>query len=237
MANISQFVKAFIASIKPVATTGNYSDLTGVPTLGTAAALDVGTDANKIMQLDSNGKIPAFDGSNLTGLPTSLDYIGDIKQSSQSSNHGKWLLCNGSAVSRTAYSALFAVIGTSFGNGDGSTTFTLPDARGRILGTIGQGSGLTSRALGASVGAETHTLSTGEIPSHSHNLFGGNSAGTPPARSSIVCFSGTNDLQIRIGSYNTNNLSSAVDSTGGGLPHINMQPTLFVGNVFIYAGV
>jgi hypothetical protein len=55
-----------------VATTGAYSDLSGLPTLGTAAALDVGTTALKVVQLDASGKLPAVDGSQLTNLPQRL---------------------------------------------------------------------------------------------------------------------------------------------------------------------
>lgn len=60
-----------------------------------------------------------------------------------------WLLCDGSAVSRTTYADLFTAIGTSYGVGDGSTTFNLPDLRGRVPVGVGQGSGLTNRALAA----------------------------------------------------------------------------------------
>ena len=71
-------------------------------------------------------------------------FVGDYKISAQNSNHGKWLICNGQEASRTVKAALFALIGTSFGVGNGSTTFNLPDMRGRVPGLIGQGSGLTS---------------------------------------------------------------------------------------------
>lgn len=66
-----------------------------------------------------------------------------------------WLLCNGSAVSRTTYSLLFAVIGTVFGSGDGSTTFNLPDLRGRVA--MGVGSSPAPGGVGATAGATTHT--------------------------------------------------------------------------------
>lgn len=61
----------------------------------------------------------------------------DIKASLQPANHGNWLLCNGQAVSRTQYPALFAVIGVSFGSGDGVSTFNLPDYRGKFLRGLG----------------------------------------------------------------------------------------------------
>lgn len=75
-----------------------------------------------------------------------------------------WLVCDGSAVRRTTYSALFTAVGTSWGAGDGSTTFNLPDVRGRGLIGSGQGAGLTSRVFGTSGGEETHVLTAGEVP-------------------------------------------------------------------------
>jgi microcystin-dependent protein len=79
-----------------------------------------------------------------------------------------WLLCDGSAVNRTTYSNLFAVISTTYGNGNGSTTFNLPDMRGRAPIGVGHGSGLSNRTRGTRGGAETHTLTVGEMPSHNH---------------------------------------------------------------------
>jgi microcystin-dependent protein len=93
-----------------------------------------------------------------------------------------WLLCNGTTASRTTYSNLFSVIGTTYGVGDGSTTFGLPDMRGRVpmgagtgnqlnasgSGAITAGTAMTPRTAGAFGGEETHLLSSAEIPAHSH---------------------------------------------------------------------
>ena len=68
---------------------------------------------------------------------SSLLYVGDIKSSARPSNHSCWILCNGQAISRTKYKELFALIGTSFGSGDGSTTFNVPDYRGKFLRGLG----------------------------------------------------------------------------------------------------
>ena len=63
--------------------------------------------------------------------------IGDVKQSLRNANHGNWFLCNGQAISRTQYPILFSIIGTGFGAGDGTTTFNLPDYRGKFLRGFG----------------------------------------------------------------------------------------------------
>lgn len=67
-------------------------------------------------------------------------FIGDVKPSTQTANHGNWLLCNGQAVSRTEYADLFALIGINFGAGDGITTFNVPDYRGKFLRGLGENS-------------------------------------------------------------------------------------------------
>lgn len=78
-----------------------------------------------------------------------------------------WLLCDGAAVSRSTYSGLFAVIGTTFGSGDGSTTFNLPNLLGRV--PVGRDAAQTEfDALGETGGAKTVSLSASEMPSHSH---------------------------------------------------------------------
>src|SRR6185437_10587695 len=84
-------------------------------------------------------------------------------------------------VSRSQFAALFAVIGTAFGAGDGSTTFNLPDLQGRVPVGAGAGSGLTNRVLAAKGGEENHTLSVAEMPSHGHTATPSWSGGDVPA--------------------------------------------------------
>jgi hypothetical protein len=78
---------------------------------------------------------------------------GAILQFAGSSAPANWLLCDGSLVSRTTYATLFGVVGTNYGAGDGSTTFKLPDMRGRVPIGAGQGSSLTNRVIAAVSGA------------------------------------------------------------------------------------
>lgn len=122
-----------------------------------------------------------------------------------------WLMCDGAAVSRTTYAGLFGAVATIYGAGDGSTTFNVPDMRGRAVVGAGAGTGLTSRTLGTTFGAETHTLSTGEMPAHSHTVSAGTTAGA-----------GANLTD----SLNTGSNAYATNSQGGGAAHNNVQPSL-----------
>jgi microcystin-dependent protein len=79
-----------------------------------------------------------------------------------------WLMCDGTAVSRTTYASLFAVIGTAYGAGDTTTTFNVPDLLGRIPMGAGTGTGLTARTLGEELGSESTTLTSSHIPEHNH---------------------------------------------------------------------
>ena len=79
-----------------------------------------------------------------------------------------YLMCDGQAVSRTTYAALFAAIGTTYGAGDGSTTFNLPDLQGRFPLGAGAGNGLTARTVGQKDGEEVHALTADEMPAHTH---------------------------------------------------------------------
>lgn len=140
-----------------------------------------------------------------------------------------WLLCYGQAVSRSTYSALFTVISTTYGVGDGSTTFNLPDLRGRVA--VGKdnmggaaasrmttgGSGVDGATLGAVGGTQTHTLTAGEMPAHVHeltNLFVAGGSGTGS-------YEWTTGTRARYDSPNTG-------SAGGGQAHNNTQPSIII---------
>lgn len=121
--------------------------------LGTAAALDAGTAAGEVLLLDENDKLPALDGSLLTNLPIPEVIsvpVGGIIMWSTTTPPDNYLMCDGSAISRTTYATLFAVIGTSFGLGDGSTTFQLPETRAEFVRGLDLGRGIdTGRVIGS----------------------------------------------------------------------------------------
>jgi len=125
-----------------------------------------------------------------------------------------WLACDGSAVSRTTYANLFTAIGTTWCVGDGSTTFNLPDLRGRTTIGDGTGSGLTARTLGTqNIGEENHVLTVPEIPSHNHT---------------VTSYSNDVNGDIGRGFGGTSTSGIATTSTGGGGGHNNMQPSAVV---------
>lgn len=128
-----------------------------------------------------------------------------------------WLLCNGGAVSRTAYAQLFAVIGTTYGSGDGKTTFNLPDLRGRVpVGVNG-----SANPLGKREGEKTHSLITDEMPRHKHSI----------GQTYHYVGAGNGD-RVMNDSYGGSNDSGAgyteTDPVGWGNAHNNMQPSLYL---------
>ena len=122
-----------------------------------------------------------------------------------------YLLLNGQAVSRTTYAALFAIISTTFGAGDGSTTFNLPDCRGRVL--VGVSTDSEFSALGKTGGSKTHTLTIDQIPSHSHAVYN--------SGSNIVA-SGSSIGQEVLGSSSSRGWYTG--GQGGDGSHNNLQP-------------
>ena len=122
-----------------------------------------------------------------------------------------WLLCDGSAVSRTTYADLFAIIGTTFGAGNGSTTFNLPDLRDRFV--VGAGTSYNNNDTG---GEATHVLTIEEMPAHSHGISVGiEGAGSTPGIWQSYKFS-----------HNIN-----TTSVGGNQGHNNLPP--YIGLTFI----
>ena len=136
--------------------------------------------------------------------------IGSIMSYPKAAAPKNWLICDGSAVSRTDYSELFNVIGTTFGTGDGSTTFNLPNIKGKTIVGL-DNSDTDFNAIGKVLGEKTHTLTIDEMPTHSH-------LGTPAVyrASSVIQADEVNAQTGRQGYSN---------ETGGSKAHNNIQPS------------
>ena len=145
-----------------------------------------------------------------------------------------WLLCTGGAVSRTTYANLFAVISTTYGLGDGSTTFNVPDMQGRVPAGVNT-SDSNFVSLNTKVGSATHTLTSGEMPSHTHTQNAHEHQIHAPVDGgrvgSTIGTYGSQYLRNNIGDSVTQ-LWTAVSTTptnqntGGGGAHNNLQPTI-----------
>ena len=131
-----------------------------------------------------------------------------------------WLRCNGEAVSRAQYPALFSAVSTKWGPGDGASSFNLPDLRGRVAIGAGQASGLSERIVGQTLGEEMHALTIAEMPSHGHQLT------TVPDSDMPGGYSG--------GGWFGDPVSRQTSLTGGDLPHNNMQPSAVVNYIIKY---
>lgn len=163
-------------------------------------------------------QIAAVIASLSSAVPT-----GTVSMFAGSSAPTGYLICDGAAVSRTTYAALFTALGgasSPWGLPD-SSTFNLPDLRGRAPIGVGTGTGLTTRSLAAKVGTETHTLTTAEIPAHSHNIA--MIWGTGHVADNVTSGSAYSPLG---NNPQMNGVTGTDGGTGGA--HPNMQPSLAV---------
>jgi len=172
--------------------------------------------------------------------------IGDYKYSARSDDHLGWLVCDGRLLDRVDNKALFDVIGTTFGNTT-SSNFRMPDFRGRVFGGLNvsgnRNNSYSVRNLGDATGAETHTLVINEMPSHNHTI---NDPGHTHSYVNNLNDQGVNTITTQDSAADNADLNQttgstttgiSINNTGGGEAHNNMQPTVFAGNVYVFAGL
>jgi len=150
--------------------------------------------------------------------------VGSVQMFAGSSAPEGWVLCDGTTLDSVAnpkYAALFTVISTTYG-GTGAASFKVPDTRGRVPVGAGTGTGLTARSLAGTGGAETHTLTISEMPSHTHTIK------TPSSQSSSMGGDVAADDDTNLWPYRT------TTATGGNQPHNNMQPFLVFNYIIKY---
>lgn len=168
--------------------------------------------------------------------PFSSFFPGQLVESASATIPAGFLLCDGSAVSRTTYSALFAAIGTVWGVGDGSTTFNVPDLRGRATIGSGTGSGLTARTVGQqAIGEENHVLTVAELAAHNHVINISDPGHTHANSTSYITGgnffpSGGSSATFTNGTIvaNTTGITATSNNNGSGTAHNTMQPSAVV---------
>jgi microcystin-dependent protein len=235
---------------------------------GSSIVAAVGDTFIVISDASSNARIIMYQRAAAPPQAVPIGFVGDYAGSAAPAF---WLLCFGQEVSRTTYAALFAAIGVTYGAGDSTTTFNLPDCRGRVVAgqddmggssanrLTGQTGGVNGDTLGATGGVETHALSSGEMPGHTHSFSattssdGSHTHGPGAAENFVtsqVAETGDN-MHITGSSDNlnvaqptatasagahTHTVSGTSGSTGSGSAHNNLPPVIIL-NKIIFAGV
>ncbi|WP_205516957.1 tail fiber protein [Paenibacillus sp. SYP-B3998] len=166
-------------------------------------------------------------------------FVGEIRLFGLNFEPKGWAFCNGQLLPISQNSALFSLLGATYG-GDGKSTFALPDLQGMVPMHAGQGPGLSEYALGKIGGSESVTLLADHIPTHSHALQYGTSGGTQESPVGQIL----KDTGGRRGGLAYTSLTNmvpmggnAIMQAGGGQPHNNMQPYLTLNFCIALEGV
>lgn len=171
-------------------------------------------------------------------------FLGEIRMFGGNFAPAGWMFCNGQTLAISEWSALFALIGTFYG-GNGTTTFNLPDFRGRLPIHQGQGpGGLSPYVTGQSGGVENVALNATQMPQHSHALMASTATATLTSPTNNVTGAASQTplattLYTKPGTPATvgNLLPQSVGNNGSGLPHSNMMPFLCVNFIIAMEGV
>lgn len=162
-------------------------------------------------------------------------FLGEIRLMAFAFPPTGWALCNGQLLPISQNTALFSLLGTTYG-GDGITTFALPDLRGRVPVAAGQGAGLGNYELGQSGGEAAHTLTLDEWVSHSHVLNGTRADGTSAAPAGALPAVGT-EVYSKAGPDGAMAAASLASPNPNAQAHLNMQPFLTLNYVIALQGI
>ena len=210
--------------------------------VGAAAVADnsIGAAAINISGNGTSGQAVVSDGDGSFSYESNIVPSGALMPYAGTSAPTGFLLCDGSAVSRTTYATLFSAISTTYGSGDSSSTFNLPDLRGRVIAgqddmggasanrLTNQTGGINGDNLGDTGGSETHALTTAQLASHTHSFSGSGSTtamtflndGLGVNRGGSGQSSSSNTISVSI--------SGTTGSAGSGSAHNNVQPTIIL---------
>ena len=162
-------------------------------------------------------------------------YVGEIRMFGGNFAPAGWAFCSGQLLPISENETLFNLIGTTYG-GDGLSTFALPDLQGRLPMHMGSGAGLSNRTLAENGGAEQITLTTQQIPAHTHVPQGDTNSGTSDDPTARV-WASSSAIQFIAGPTNTTMNNSIMGNTGGSQPHNNMSPFLAVSFIISLFGI
>ena len=163
-------------------------------------------------------------------------FVGEIRMFAGNFAPSGWAFCDGQLLAISENDALFSLLGTVYG-GDGSTTFGLPDLRGRIPVHAGNGPGLSSRSLGSMGGAESVTLTTNQLPSHTHSAIGSGANGTDANPAGNFLAGSTVVAPYVQETPDTAFAAAAITAVGGSQSHTNLMPSLCVNFIIALYGI
>ena len=163
-------------------------------------------------------------------------YIGEIRMFAGNFAPLGWLFCDGSLVSIDEFETLYQLIGTTYG-GDGQQTFALPDLRSRVpihAGTLAGGGNYTLAQTG---GVETVTLTSNQVPSHTHALLATSAGANSSNPANAILATSSQVSMYFAGAANVNMRANVISSTGGSQPHTNVQPYLTINFIISVYGL
>lgn len=163
-------------------------------------------------------------------------YLGEIRMFAGNYAPEGWALCDGSLLQIASYEALFTLLGTTYG-GNGSSTFGLPDLRGRAPMSVGTGTGLSARTLGAAVGVETVTLAPNNQPAHTHTMAAGGAGTTNTPEGKLPASVTGFNLYAPATTAPGVMANAAITSSGGNAAHNNMMPTVCINFIIALTGL